>query len=133
MVEWSPRVADTSWLYALYDETDAHHGEAVGELARPAPIVLAGEVVVEALGLWRHRLGRQAARTCFADIRSRPNVEMVHETDAHDAAKLVGEVRGSFVDAVVLWHCRRLGIPPLTYDQRLANLAAPAERSAQQR
>lgn len=123
---WTPRVADTSWLYALYDETDAHHAAAVEALAHPAPIVLAGEVATEAMGLWRHRLGREAARACFDDIRGRPNIEMAHETDAHDAARLMDEVGGSFVDAVVLWHCRRLGIPPLTFDQRLAAVAGPA-------
>ena len=122
--EWTPRVADTSWLYALYDATDVHHDEAVNALAHPAPIILAGEVATEAIGLWSHRLGREAAKRCFDDIRHRPNVEMVHETDALDAAALMEEVGGSFVDAVVLWHCRRHGIPPQTFDKRLAKLAA---------
>ncbi len=120
-----PRVADTSFLYAIYDRTDEHHAEALAALARRGPIVLPGEVATEFIGLAAARLGRAASKQAFADLVQRPNVEMVHETDARAAVALIGEA-GSFVDAVVLWHCRRLGIPAETFDGRLAALAKPS-------
>ncbi len=123
--DWRPRIADTSFLYALYDETDAHHAAARVAMARPAPIVVPGEVLTETFGLWAHRLGRAAARVCFDDLCGRANIEISHETDGPDALALRGAHPGlSWVDAVVLSHCRRLGAAVETFDEGLRAFVA---------
>ena len=119
MGSWSPRVADTSWVYALYDRTDAHHANAVGALAKPGPIVLPGEVATESLGLLRFRLGRENAKTAFTDLVGRPNVDFSHGTNVAEALRLMPEVRGAFVDAAVLWHAKKKGVEILSFDQLL--------------
>ncbi len=84
-----------------------------------------GDVATDFICLATVRFGRAASKQAFADLVRRPNVELVHEADAHDAVALIGET-GSFVDAVVLWHCRGVGIPAETFDGRLAASAKPS-------
>ncbi len=121
------RVADTSVLYALFVEADAHHKRALQELGSPEPVVVPAEVLNEALGLLQLRHGSAFARAAAAALRRLPNVE-VQPTRDDPWDNLHGEAWGvfglddpnlSFTDAVVVAWCRLRRLRPLSFDRRL--------------
>jgi Predicted nucleic acid-binding protein, contains PIN domain len=106
---------DTSALYALVDDGDPHHGDAVGSLQRvqgSADLLTHNYVLVEAISLVRRRLGASAelhlmdvilpiVRTIWID-------ELTHRaaTTAYRAASR----SGSLVDYVSFEVMRQAGV-----------------------
>ena len=84
-------LADTSALYALADETDRHHKEAVSITRRPveeeALPFTTNYIVAETHVLILSRLGAQAARTWLKNLSLR--VEQVTERDQSLARSIV--------------------------------------------
>lgn len=113
------RVADTSALYALFSEGDAHHERARTDMQDPEPVVVPTEILVETLGLIGVRHGPKAAFRALRDllaIRHLAVAERVHfgavraVYEAHDG-------RLSLADAFVIQTCRVLAARPLAYDE----------------
>ncbi len=126
MARLRPRVADTSFLFALFVADDTHHAAARDAAGVAGPVVVPSEVLTETIGLLGHRVGRAEAAAVVAAMRAQRAFEFVHATEPQEALSVMDETGLSFVDAVVLWHCRRLGIPAQTFDDRLAALAKPS-------
>ena len=107
---------DTSAFYALLDEDDDHHIEAVqvwrrlGE--RLTPLVTSNYVVVETTALLQARLGMLAVR-CFADALLLPVEMFFVDNGTHARAvaahRTAGRPRLSLVDCASFEVMRRLG------------------------
>ena len=122
-----PRVADTSCLYAFFNEEDEHHAKARHKVSLPGPLVIPGEVLVETIGLITGKVGRAAATAAQSYLVRLPHAEFSHETDLHAVLAIVKDHPAlSIPDATVIWHCRRLPARAATFDARLRRLARKA-------
>jgi predicted nucleic acid-binding protein len=121
------KVADTSALYALFRENDAHHGQAKAQLASGEGIVVPAEILTETLCLIQFRAGFPAAKAAAAFLARVPSVE-VQPTHDNPWDDLQGEAARCFdasggklsrADAVVVAWCRKRGLQPWSYDRGL--------------
>lgn len=113
------RVADTSALYALLDEADAHHAKAIQEVEDPEPIVVPPEILVETIDLVGYRFGHGAAQSALQDLLALSNIrraEVVH-LEAVVAVFLGAGGKLSLADAAVVQTCRALAARPLAFDR----------------
>ena len=107
-------VVDTSAIFALLDQGDAHHAAAVAFWTDPddEDLVTHAYVVVESVALVRSRLGTEAARMLIESLLPALRVEMV-DRPLHDAA--LDELRRtaggtSLVDRTTIAFAARHGI-----------------------
>lgn len=112
------RVADTSFLLALFDTRDPRRGKAKAWAADPEAIVVPPEVLGETLGVAHARHGYDAAAEVLAWLQGKPHVELVDDTDVAGVAPVFAEGRGrlSWVDAAVVVRCRAEDADPLCFD-----------------
>lgn len=117
------RVADTSFLYALFSRTDDFHGRAVRAAEAPDAIAIPAEIFGETMALIHHRQGFDAARAAGEWMRAQPHIEIgapgLATTDASWRIFLGARGRLSYPDAVVVAWCRRRGSVALAYDARI--------------
>lgn len=117
------RVADTSFLYALFSATDRFHTRALREAERPEGIIIPPEIFGETLALIHYRQGFDPARAAGAWIRAQGHVEVGMPTaDLLEAAwREFDASRGhlSYPDAVVVSWCRGREFSPLALDTHI--------------
>lgn len=117
------RVADTSFLYALFSETDHFHRRALESAADPDPILIPPEIFSETISLVHFRQGHAAARAAGEWLRSQGGIEIgVGSRAAGERAWSVylhGRGRLSYPDSVVLAWCEGRGVKPLAFDEAI--------------
>lgn len=119
------RVADTSVLYALVYEADAHHANAVRLVGDEDPILVPSEILVELAQLIVYRWDHTAARKALKDILSLPHVSIGPRVSVAAACALFETAGGrlSLADSFVVQTCRETGASALTFDAKLAKHA----------
>ncbi len=75
------RIADTSFLYTAFDESDARHQQARDELAKPQTLEIPLPVLSEFLGLLEYRRGRDLALTIHSKLMALATVDIVSIQD----------------------------------------------------
>ncbi len=117
------RVADTSFLYALFSESDQFHARALSEAGRAEAILVPGEILSETVSLIQYRQGHAAARAAGEWIRGQAGLEIGvtsrRRLEKVWAAFVSGRGRLSYADAVVLAWCEGRGVEPLAFDEAL--------------
>jgi len=117
------RIADTSFLYALFSETDELHAKAVSEAGKADALSIPSEILSETLSLVHRRQGFQAARATGDWIRAQANIEMCTPSKPiiEDTWRIFmsGAGKLSYPDSVVIAHCRALDAKPLTFDRTI--------------
>ena len=117
------RVADTSFLYALFSRSDLFHARAVRAAASAQPIAIPAEIMSETIALIHYRQTFDVARAAGEWIRAQPHIEVgVSSPSLLEAAWSVfarGRGRMSYPDSVVVAWCRPRGFVPLAYDSRI--------------
>ncbi|MHB8585738.1 MAG: PIN domain-containing protein [Thermoplasmatota archaeon] len=117
------RVADTSALFALFSESDAHHLAAMKAFEDSELVCVPHEIVAETMALVHFRIGYRAARAAGEDLRALPHLrwEQTPE-DVFEKAWLEFATSGgavSFPDAVVIAWCRARKARPIAFDRRI--------------
>lgn len=117
------RVADTSALYALFDEDDAHHDRAKAALEDPEPVAVPTEVLVETVDLVEYRSTPETARAALAWLLERPNVRIADPVHVPAVREVHEDGAGelSLADAFVVQTCRALGADPLAFDEGIGS------------
>jgi predicted nucleic acid-binding protein len=121
-----PLILDASVLIGLLDTADAHHARAVEDVERAdrakRQLLVPASAYSEALVAFarKGRVGEARAAVAGMGIAVAP----LTETMAEQAAELrAGHERLRLPDAIVLACARELPGEPLSYDQRLTQLA----------
>ena len=112
-------VADTSVLYALADEEDAHHAQAMREAGRQRSVLVPSEILAETLAMIGFRLGKDAARAWLSAFRQIPHARVAATRQAivDDAcASLARPGSLSYPDWILVHTCRSVGAQPWTFD-----------------
>ncbi len=117
------RVADTSFLYALISETDAHHERAAREARSSEPITIPAEIFSETVALVHYRTGFEEGRAAGEWLRSQPQIQIGVGTDdtLQEAWRTFVLAKGqlSYPDSVVVAWSRPRGFAPLAFDTRI--------------
>lgn len=115
------RVADTSALYAFFDESDAHHDAAWDAVSEPIPVLVPSEILVETIGLVTLRAGHSAGQEALATLLRLPHVRIDNVVRIEAVRPVYDAARGklSLADAYVVQACRALGAKPLTFDREI--------------
>jgi predicted nucleic acid-binding protein len=117
------RIADTSFLYALFSETDEHHTKAVAEAGKTRAMSIPPEILSEIISLVHRRQGFQAAMLAGEWIRSQAGIEIcaISKSIIDSTWKIftAGNGRLSYADSAVIAHCRALIARPLTFDETI--------------
>lgn len=117
------RVADTSALYALFDEDDDHHAEARDRFGDPTPVLVPREILVETANLLQYRFGWSAAREAVGGLLEKPHVAVSDPVPVEGAWGTFGRAEGelSLADAIVVQTCRARDARPLAFDEAIAD------------
>ncbi len=117
------RVADTSFLYALFSENDRFHREATRDIEQKGLILIPHEIFAETIALIHYRQGFAASEKSGRWLRGQRGIEVRPTDDSYiDVAWkifLAGRGRLSYPDSVVVSWCRKLKVTPLAYDDQL--------------
>lgn len=119
------RIADTSVLYALFDEDDKHHKNAVDAIEDPDPILIPREILVETVDLIGLRENADHARYILDILTSLPHTRIADPTpfegvqETHRRNKKL-----SLADATVVQTCRVHGAKPLSFDKEIERSVA---------
>lgn len=118
------RVADTSALYALFVESDEHHGRAWRAFEDAETVLVPSEILAEFLLLMTRRQGAKAARAAGEALWALPHTEIQpSDTPILMTAWGVHERwprRLTFSDCIVVAACEELGAEPLSFDRGIA-------------
>lgn len=121
------RVADTSFLYALFSEADEFHERAARAMQQSEPITIPSEILSETVALIHYRQGFDSARAAGEWLWSQPHVEIgVASSEVlADAWRTFTSARGrlSYPDSIVVAWSRPRGAKPLAYDTRILAIA----------
>lgn len=121
------RLADSSFLVALFVSGDRNSAAAEREAARPDPILVPSEVLGETLGVLQKRKGIDFARLVKDWMDSKPHFQYVFTQRAHfDVASRMfrkSTHRVNYVDAVVIAWAWATGAAILSYDDDLLTAA----------
>lgn len=122
------RVADTSWLNAIFDLDDAHSAAARTELVAPRPTLVPAAIMVETLDLLRYRLGKDAAVAAHAAMVRFPHFDPwypVHEQEA--VRQWRAHPKLSLNDAHAVALARSTGFELASFDQAQIDAAGQAD------
>lgn len=121
------RVADTSALYALFDEDDAHHDEARERFTDPATVLVPREILVESTNLLQYRFGWEAAREALGALLEEPHVAVADPVPVEGAWGDYERGQGALTlaDAVVVQTCRAHDARPLAFDAAIEGRTPP--------
>lgn len=121
------RVADTSFLYALFSKSDVFHGKARKGALAADTILIPSEIFSETLALIQYRIGFSAARNAGTWLRSQRKVQILGPSRSllDQAWGIFRSARGrlSCPDAFVLAWCRDRRATPLAFDQAILRRA----------
>jgi predicted nucleic acid-binding protein len=114
------RIADTSFLYALFSQNDVHHKEARNEAKSPETIWIPSEIWSETVSLIHYRQGYSVAVEAGKALLGLPHVELLGSRldivrsswDTYLKAK--GDL--SIPDCTVVAWCKDKDAVPLTFD-----------------
>ena len=117
------RVADSSFLYALFSREDALHARAVRAGGEVESLLIPAEILSETLALIHYRQGFYAARAAGEWVRAQDIVEIGMSTRATlDGAwqeYRAAAGRLSYPNSVVVSWCRSVGARPLAFDTHM--------------
>jgi len=117
------RIADTSALYALFNENDKHHEEAKKCFEKTDPIVIPSEIWSETISLIQYRQGKEDAVKAGKALLDLPHVDL--RTGNIDLLRSSWEKFTesnkdlSFPDSVVVIWCDDKNATPLSFDEGL--------------
>lgn len=122
-------VADTSWLYAVFDERDPHHAEARHQLGAAESVHVPPAILAETLDLIEYRAGKATAVAALEDLARAPPVRLEREHDV-DSVNEIWRAHAvlTYADASAVSAARRLGLGLYTFDRRqrrALNVAPP--------
>ncbi|MBS3817199.1 MAG: PIN domain-containing protein [Candidatus Thermoplasmatota archaeon] len=117
------RIADTSALYALFNENDKHHEEAKKNFEESDPIIIPSEIWSETISLIHYRQGKEDAVKAGKALLDLPHVDL--KTANIDLLRSSWETFMdsdkdlSFPDSVVVSWCEDKNATPLSFDEGL--------------
>lgn len=118
------RLADSSFLYALFLTGDPNSQRAEREAAVNEPILVPSEVLAETLGVLARRKGIDFARMAKHWLESKPHFQMAFTQRQHYdiATRFFARPpeRLNYVDALLVAWARVSGARLVTYDEGLA-------------
>lgn len=113
------RVADTSWLYALFDTDDAHHDAAQADVRLPLVTLVPTAILNETLDLVRYLGGGEAARRAFVTLQTLPHFDLWFPVDEQGVvAAWQAHPELSLHDAHAVACSRATGFPLVSFDRR---------------
>lgn len=117
------RIADTSFLYALFSDSDSFHTEALKIARRRKPITVPSEIYSETIALIHYRQGFNVAKSAGDWLRAHPRIEIRSGSDRvlEEAWRAYSGARGSlsYPDSVVVAWSQGRGAVPLAFDTRV--------------
>lgn len=117
------RLADSSFLLALFLSGDRNFAAADREAAKPEPILVLSEVLGETLGVLQKRKGIDFARLVKQWIEGKPHFQFAFTQRSHfDAGSRIfmkAPERLNYVDAIVTAWAVASSATVLTYDEDL--------------
>lgn len=115
------RVADSSWLYAIFDGDDAWHHDAERLVQEPRPTLVPAPIMVETLDLIRYRLGKSAAREAERAMERFPHFDTWYPVSERDVVGVWKEHDAlSLHDAAAVALARSSGFDLVTFDRAQA-------------
>lgn len=121
------RLADSSFLLALFLSGDRNFSAADREAANPNPILVISEVLAETLGVLQKRKGIDFARLVKQWLDSKPHFQFgFTQRSQFDVASRVfsrSPERLNYVDALLVAWVLSSGAQLLTYDEDLRRAA----------
>jgi len=112
-------VADTSWLYALIDDSDPHHLQARQEARQPDPVEVPEVILAETLDLIRYRHGREVARDALDGFERLPHFVLGEGVPHADVATTWrAHPALSYADATAVAAARRRNVGLRSFDRR---------------
>lgn len=115
------RIADTSVLYALFNENDQHHEEAKTRFEQSDPIIIPPEIWSETISLIQSRQGKEEAVKAGKALLDLPHVDLrAGNLDLIWSSwdKFTDPEKDlSFPDCVVLSWCDDKKGTPLSFDE----------------
>ena len=121
------QIADTSFLYALFSETDEFHARALREAGRASHVSIPAEILSETLALIHYRQGFQQARAAGEWIRAQASMEICSASrDVMERTwRLFGSSEGrlSYPDSIVIAWCQVQRANPLAFDESILGYA----------
>ena len=116
-------MADTSFLYALFSETDEWHARAVKEAGKPGPVSIPSEIMSETISLVHYRHGFRSARAAGDWIRTQENIQitLASERILELAWKtfMSGGGQVSYPDSIVIAHCQVNKATSFAFDESI--------------
>lgn len=117
------QVADTSFLYALFSESDTFHARALEAAGSATAILVPSEIFSETVSLIQYRAGFRKAKAAGDWMRSQDGLQVRPATAAilDQAWAIFRQSKGrlSYPDAVVLAWSRDRRTEPLAFDRAL--------------
>lgn len=112
-------VADTSFLIAVFDSSDARHSQARKDLGMAAPVIIPTEILVETLGVLKVKASRRAAAEALEKLLRLPNITWSECCDFQGSLAVYRSHPAlSFPDSVVVRECITRGAGLLSFDER---------------
>jgi uncharacterized protein len=128
-------LVDTTPLYAITDDSDAHHKRALSELARlvrsKCEVLVSYPILLEAHTLILFKLGRKAADEWLIQISAAAFVNPIPD----DYRRAIARIRAlpdqtiTLVDAMVAEIANRLKVQVWTYDHHFDVMRVPVWRA----
>lgn len=112
-------IVDSSFLVAVFDQSDPRQVQARQELEKAAPAIIPTEILVETLGVLKVKVGRASASDALEKLLRLPNVTWSECCDFQGSLEVYRRFAAlSFPDAIVVRECKSRDAPPLTFDDR---------------
>lgn len=117
------RVADSTFIIALFDEKDSRTEQATKWAQEPETVELIPEVLGETLGAIHRRKGFRPALEIWHELRRIPHFRLVESTNMAKVSSVFGASKGklTWVDAAVVARCRATGGKPLAFDDEISD------------
>lgn len=117
------RIADTSALYALFNENDIHHEEAKKDFEDTNPIIIPPEIWSETLSLIQYRQGKEEAVRAGEALLDLPHVDLrsgnIKRLNSSWETFKESNRDLSFPDSVVISWCDDKKATPISFDEEL--------------
>lgn len=121
------RIADTSFLYALFSSTDSFHAKAIEAAKVAEQILVPAEIFSETIALIHHRQGHEVATKAGDWMFAQGNVEIAGSPSPVSERGwdvfVSGRGRLSYPDSIVISWCEARGAAPLAFDAAILRRA----------